>query len=81
MLLEMLLRCIHQTKGYKQAFCSRFSLSDTNLKLYRKTESYFSSHQISKQFSAIRELCVVEYNIIKPEPDILLSLNYPSKSA
>lgn len=56
-----------------------FFLSDINLRLYRKTESYFSSHQISKQFSAIRELCVVEYNIIKPKY-MLLSLNYPSKS-
>ena len=55
-------------------------LFDTNLRLYRKRESYFSSHQISKQFSAIRELCVVEYNIIKPKY-MLLGLNRPSKSA
>jgi len=60
---------------------SSLFLSDINLRLYRKTESYFSSHQISKQFSAGRELCVVEYNIIKRRQDMFLSLNYRSKPA
>lgn len=81
MLLQMLLRHVRQRKGYEQAFCLVLSLFDKNLRLYRKTDSYFSSHQTSNQFLAIRELCVVEYNIIKPQYDTLLSLNHPSKSA
>lgn len=75
MLLEMSFRHKRQAKGYEQAFCFHFSLFDANLRLYRKTENYFSSHQISEQFSAIRELHVVEYNIVKPKYDMLLSLN------
>ena len=55
-----------------------FFLSDTKLKLYRKTESYFSSHEISEKKSAIREQFVVEYNIIKLSYDMLLSLSCPS---
>lgn len=62
-------------------FFSGLSLFDTNLRPYRKPESYFVSHQISERFSATREPCVVGYKTLKPPYDVLLLFDHPCKSA